>query len=46
MNKPTSNLINIVATGFIVLVLLSLLLFWGRFLCVVRLISDRTWGSS
>jgi len=46
MNKPTSNLINIVATGFIVLVLLSLLLFWGRFLCVVRLISDRTWGST
>jgi len=46
MNKPTSNLINIVATGFIVLVLLSLLLFWGRFLCVVRLVNDRTWGST
>ncbi|MGB7582333.1 MAG: hypothetical protein WBL85_07815 [Sedimentisphaerales bacterium] len=46
MNKPTSNLINIVATGFIVLVLLSLLLFWGRFLCVVRLISNRPSGSS
>jgi hypothetical protein len=46
MNKPTSNLINIVATGFIVLVLLSLLLFWGRFLCVVRIINDRTLGST
>ena len=46
MNKPTSNLINIVATGCIVLVLLSLLLFWGRFLCVVHLINNIPAGSS
>jgi hypothetical protein len=46
MNKPTSNLINIAATGFIVLVLLSLLFFWGRFLCVVRLITNMSAGSS
>ena len=46
MNAQKKNLINVIATGFVVLVVLSLLLFWGRFLCVVRHISNRPWGSS
>ena len=40
MNKPTSNLINIIATGFIVMVLLSLLLFCGRFFFWANLIDN------
>ncbi|MGA2324040.1 MAG: zinc ribbon domain-containing protein [Sedimentisphaerales bacterium] len=39
MNKPTSNLINIIATGIVVTVLFSLSLFWGRFFFWGKLIS-------
>jgi hypothetical protein len=40
MNKPTNNLINIIATGFIVVVLLSLALFCVRFFFWANLIND------
>jgi hypothetical protein len=40
MNARMRNLINVIVTGFIVMVLLSLLLFFGRFFCWVKLIND------
>jgi hypothetical protein len=40
MNKPTSNLINIITTGIVVTVLFSLFLFWGRFFFWAKLINN------
>ena len=40
MNAQTRNLINVIATGFIVLVVLSLVLFCGRLFCWAKLIDN------
>jgi len=44
MDRHRGKLINVIATGFIVLVLFSLVLFWGRFLCYTNLISAMSLG--
>jgi hypothetical protein len=44
MDRHCGKLINVIATGFIVLVLFSLVLFWGRFLCYANLISAMPLG--
>jgi len=46
MNKQTGNPINIMATGLIVMVLLSLVLFCGRFFCNTHLIYNMPLDSS
>jgi hypothetical protein len=46
MNSKMRNLISIIATGFVVLVSLSVSLFWGRLLCRNKLISDIPESSS
>ena len=40
MNGHNRKLINVIATGFVVMVLYSLVLFWGRFLCYSGLINN------
>jgi len=43
MNKHNGKLINVIATGFVVLVLFSLVLFWGRLFCYGRLMAIMPW---
>ena len=45
MDRRCSRQINIMATGFIVLVLYSLVLFWGRYICWKGLIDNMPAGS-
>jgi hypothetical protein len=40
MNAQTRNLINVIATGFVVMVVLSLVLFCGRLFCWAKLIDN------